>query len=435
MLFFVFACSQVNAQSWSALGGGTGWVNAMTVYNGELIVGTTTGITKWDGNSWTALGSGISGTVEALCVYNGKLYAGGGFALAGGLEVGNLAAWDGTAWSDPEGGTNGIVSALCVYDSSLIVGGYFTDANGSANYIARWDDHNWFPLGSGMGGTEGQVMEVVVYNNDLYAGGFFTTAGGVSANHVAKWNGTTWSALGSGTGGIVYTLGVYNGSLIAGGLFLSAGGSSANAIASWNGSAWSAMGASCGGGLYPYVMSLTTFGNDLYVAGLYKNAGGQVTNGIAKWDGTSYSSLNGGMWHSGNVCGNFASTVYNGELVCGGIFQSAGGVSAGNIAAWGTLTGINNSNANIPNKHSLSQNYPNPFNPTTNIKYNVYKGGFVKLTVFDALGREVETLVNQNKVAGQYEVSFNASKYPSGVYFYKLQTNDFAEVKKMILSK
>ncbi|MCC6866802.1 MAG: T9SS type A sorting domain-containing protein [Ignavibacteria bacterium] len=97
--------------------------------------------------------------------------------------------------------------------------------------------------------------------------------------------------------------------------------------------------------------------------------------------------------------------------------------------------GINNVSTEIPKAFSLSQNYPNPFNPVTNIKFSVSKNSFVKLTIFDINGREVETIVNQNMHAGTYNADWNASGFSSGVYFYKLITDDFVETKKMILIK
>jgi hypothetical protein len=83
----------------------------------------------------------------------------------------------------------------------------------------------------------------------------------------------------------------------------------------------------------------------------------------------------------------------------------------------------------------LQQNYPNPFNPTTNIQYAISSRQFVKLTVYDLLGREIETLVNEEKTAGTYEVTWYAGGLPSGVYFYQLRAGEFIETKKMLLLK
>jgi hypothetical protein len=88
-----------------------------------------------------------------------------------------------------------------------------------------------------------------------------------------------------------------------------------------------------------------------------------------------------------------------------------------------------------PLNFSLGQNYPNPFNPSTNIRYSTPNGSLVLIKVYDVLGKEVATLVNENKPAGEYVLEFNAADFPSGIYFYKLQAGSFVETKKMILMK
>ena len=98
-----------------------------------------------------------------------------------------------------------------------------------------------------------------------------------------------------------------------------------------------------------------------------------------------------------------------------------------------TPIGIKNISYEIPEKYSLHQNYPNPFNPTTNIRFEIPRTSLVKLIVYDILGKEITTLVNEKLSAGSYEVSWDGSGYPSGVYFYKLITDEFSSVKKMIL--
>ena len=89
----------------------------------------------------------------------------------------------------------------------------------------------------------------------------------------------------------------------------------------------------------------------------------------------------------------------------------------------------------MPQEFSLSQNYPNPFNPSTLIRYQVANTGKVRLNVYDVLGREVATLVNDVKPAGSYTVTFNAANVPSGVYFYRLQTASFTETKRLVVLK
>jgi len=101
-----------------------------------------------------------------------------------------------------------------------------------------------------------------------------------------------------------------------------------------------------------------------------------------------------------------------------------------------TFTGVEESKENEINvNYLLSQNYPNPFNPTTTINYSVPKSGFIKIKVYDLLGREVAQLVNEYKPAGNFSVQFNASKLVSGIYFYRMESGSFSQTKKLLLLK
>jgi len=97
------------------------------------------------------------------------------------------------------------------------------------------------------------------------------------------------------------------------------------------------------------------------------------------------------------------------------------------------ITGVENNTNIIPKEFKLYQNYPNPFNPTTKIKFEIPRKSNVTITVFDALGRKVSQLMNTEKAPGVYDVEFNASKYSSGIFIYKLTAGDFVQVKKMVL--
>jgi len=99
------------------------------------------------------------------------------------------------------------------------------------------------------------------------------------------------------------------------------------------------------------------------------------------------------------------------------------------------ILGNNSGITELPKVFSLAQNYPNPFNPVTSIKYSVPKQSLVKLVIYDIIGREVATLVNEVKNPGNYAVNFDASMYASGVYFYRMESGDFTDVKKMVLIK
>jgi len=99
------------------------------------------------------------------------------------------------------------------------------------------------------------------------------------------------------------------------------------------------------------------------------------------------------------------------------------------------IVGVEENLSVYPTEYALSQNYPNPFNPSTTIKYSVPELSFVTIKFYDVLGSEVATLVNEEKPVGTYEVNWNATNLPSGVYFYRLQAGDFVQTRKMILLK
>lgn len=99
------------------------------------------------------------------------------------------------------------------------------------------------------------------------------------------------------------------------------------------------------------------------------------------------------------------------------------------------LTGIRNISTEIPSDIFLSQNYPNPFNPTTNLNFGIEKAGFVSLKIYDALGKEIASLVNESLTAGSYEITWFADSMPSGVYFYSLTNSGNMVTKRMVLMK
>jgi hypothetical protein len=301
-------------------------------------------IARWDGTSWSSLGGGLNSHVKALTVYDDgggggpALYAGGSFTTAGGVAANYVARWDGTSWSGLGTGLNLSVQALAVYDDgggpALFAGGHLTSAGGvPANHVARWDGVQWSSPGSGVGGGPGisQVHALAVYDDGsgsaLHVAGEFTVAGGVAAKRIAKWNGTSWSALGKGTNDAVRALTILDDgsgggpALFAGGSFTVAGGNPAQRIAKWNGTAWSSLAS----GLDDVVLALEIHddggggGPALYVGGNFKVAGGVAAKRIARWDGTSWSPLAGGIGNTVQALLAFDDGAGGGqELYAGG---------------------------------------------------------------------------------------------------------------------
>jgi hypothetical protein len=159
--------------------------------------------------------------------------------------------------------------------------------------------------------------------------------------------------------------------------------------------------------------------------------------------GTVAQSSDGGTtWTTSNLGSSNLAAI---EFVDGvGVIVGNGGAGYRFTTTLVSVREID-SRTGIPGSFALEQNYPNPFNPTTNVGFRVPAEaaaqagigdfGLVTLTVFDVLGREVATLVNENLQPGSYEVTFDAKGFASGVYYYRLQSNRFAETKKMILMR
>jgi|YelNatPaOPRAMG01_1025707.scaffolds.fasta_scaffold00247_4 hypothetical protein len=142
-------------------------------------------------------------------------------------------------------------------------------------------------------------------------------------------------------------------------------------------------------------------------------------------------TVNGGSTYLDNDLpfgvNHFFSIAEPGPIVINNVFNVQDSVAS--------FTDVKKVDNNLPATYKLSQNYPNPFNPSTTINYSLPKSGLVTLKVYNILGQVVATLVNQNQVAGNYNVSFDASRLASGVYFYSIKAGNFSEVKKMMLLK
>ncbi len=288
-----------------------------------------TNIAKWNGVTWSSLGSGLGGSIYAVACDETDLYAGGSFAAPSDNAAAYLAKWDGAAWSALGSGVDAPVHALALSGADLFVGGSFNHAGGApANCIAKWNGLLWSTLGEGVVGTSPMVKTLKADGTNLYVGGEFALAGGVPANRIALWNGSDWFALGSGMNSAVSSLATSGTNLYAAGSFTLAGGVSANRIARWNGSSWSALGSGIEyDSLFGQVLEI--FGSDLYAAGGFTSIGGVQARYMAKWNGASWSSLPGG-----NDGGAAAMTILKGELYIGGWFNVVGGVPANYIAKW-----------------------------------------------------------------------------------------------------
>lgn len=163
---------------------------------------------------------------------------------------------------------------------------------------------------------------------------------------------------------------------------------------------------------------------------------GTQNSGVVKYDGqnwVTYNTQNSGLPNDSNsvLPSNTINAIASDKLGNTWIGTNSG------IAIYNEtgIVSVKNILDQIPNEYSLHQNFPNPFNPSTRIKFVIPKSGNVRLRVFDQLGREVRTLVNEELSGGSYEYELDGSGLASGVYFYRLETVGISETKKMLLVK
>lgn len=303
------------------------------------------GIAQWDGAAWSPMqgapAAGLNGRVFDMTAGNDGpgpgLFAGGEFTRAGSQPLNFIGKWDGVSWSPLGTGMNGWVNAVTFFDdgtgTALFVGGGFTAAGGvPASRAAKWSGGAWTPLGGGLGGYAAALAGVPEGPaHGLYAGGGFTTAEGLPANRIARWDGTAWSRVGSGlSGGFVQTLASFDDGtgpqLYAGGSFTVAGGISARRVARWDGTSWRPLG----NGLPATVNELAAL-HDGGGPALY--AGWQY--GISRWNGSEWIEIGSTSTGSGPVHGIARFDDGSGPaLFAAGYFLRINGVYAPNIAKW-----------------------------------------------------------------------------------------------------
>jgi hypothetical protein len=323
------------------------------------MAGTTPGtafLAAWQGNTWSALdtakGRGMDGAVYAMVKDNlGNIYLGGDFTYAGTTPANRIVKWDGTSYTTLGSGMNGTVNALFWDQSSstLYAGGSFTSADGlTARGIARWNGTQWSALGTGLtnGGT---VYAIDVQSStQVYVGGRFDSIGGATdTQNIARWNGTSWQNLYSyastSLGGPVYALLRMGSDLYVGGAFYQGGNYNCTlwmsnyTYAQINGTS------GCGGGVTSYVYSFAKAGTDIYIGS---------SSGLRKWDGTTMSLVSGGPssydavyalhWDGSSlyVGGNFSTPGASVAKLTGTTWSKLG--SWGLSSPWNTSSGSNN---------------------------------------------------------------------------------------------
>ncbi|MDP2364656.1 MAG: T9SS type A sorting domain-containing protein, partial [Ignavibacteria bacterium] len=406
-----------NGASWSATAALLNpYVYALAVLGSNIFAGADgDGVFRSSNNgaSWTLVSAGLTNTrIFALTASGTNLYAG---TFGGGVF---LSTNNGTSWSPISAGlTNTSINTIVVSGTNLFAGtenGIFLSPNNGTS---------WTEASTGL--TNTFIHAIAFSGTNLFAGSedgvFFSTN-----------NGTSWNTASTGlTNTLIWALAVSETNLFA--------GSNGNGV--WRRPIDSVVPVE----LVSFTSS--TNGNDVVLnwstATETNNSGFEIERSVISIpilpDGRQvYRERNLNWGKVGFVNGNGTTTEtqsysFNDNNLLSGKYL----YRLKQIDFDGTFEYSNEVEViiNVPDKFELSQNYPNPFNPTTKIKYQIATSDQVSLKIYDVLGNEVASLVNELQPSGIYEVTFDARSLSSGTYFYKLQAGSFVEIKKMILLK
>ncbi len=361
----------------------------------DLLAGTPSGFFRStnDGTSWTAADSGLTSIwVNALAIFATDSRTGGRDLFAATTVFCGYGDWcgggiflstnTGTSWTAVNNGfakdscdttVYSFVSTLAVNGTNILAGTWSNCGTGRL-FLTTNNGTNWTAVDSGL--NNNPVTALVVSGANLFAG---TPIAGV---FLSSNNGTSWIAVNNGFPKAPYDTTRY---------------ASVNAFA--------------------------VSGTNLFAGTGYPYPGGVC---LSTNNGTSWTAVNTGLTNPSV----YALAVSGTNLYAG---TYGGGVWRRPLSEM--ITSVETPSAGLPTHFSLQQNYPNPFNPTTVIGYRVQGSGYgvVSLKVYDILGREVATLVNERKAPGSYEVTFDGAGISSGVYFYSLVAGSLVETKRILL--
>ncbi|MBE2217905.1 MAG: T9SS type A sorting domain-containing protein [Ignavibacteria bacterium] len=457
--------SQINSSSFSDD------INAVISFNGDLYAGghfdhvggnDIKYLARYNGSNWSQPGGGLDdGDVNVLAIYKNTLIVGGNFRVTGtNLFVDRIAMWSGTTWSRMLTGNNDRVYALFTQNSTdtiLYAGGEFTVAGGKWSYhaskwgsfstsevsgLVRYSDNNQSVLSGWVKIIRFDVVtrEIITVDSARISSGTYLLRrvpqrdtnmriiafpddeldGGLDTGYVPTYYPSTinWTSA-----GVIYAPGNLTNINI-------------NVIRENKNAALNSLAANISGYVYlniapPCPAGVLNGFPFLKGSVVYLKKDTSFVKFAVSNDNEAYS-LSG--VNPGTYSLNVQRLGYETEtrtIIVGGTNQDTVNFYLDTLS----VIGIVNINNITPDNFELSQNYPNPFNPETKIRFALKTAAYTELKIFDMLGREVKTLVNENLKTGEYEVTFKASNLPSGAYFYRLRAADYNETKKMIIIK
>jgi len=351
--------------------------------------------------------------------------------IAGGYNGIFISTNNGQSWgSFSEGITGSRVQALAVSDTNIFASTDDGVFRSSTNSI------NWIKINNGL--KELNVYALAIKDSNLVAG----TINGI---YLSSNNGESWKFKNG-----LMDISIY--SLIFNGTNLFAGTNGGAFISTDNGINWKSIN---NGITISAVAGFAFNGSNLLFASgagifLSKNNGenwsqisDKSTNVLCFRGNNLFAGTDDGVFLSSNLglswiqvnTGLSTNYIYSLIVIDDKIIFAGTDIGIWNRKLDEMITSVESSTISSPTNFCLYQNYPNPFNPTTTIKYSIPQPSYVTIKVYDVLGKEVATIVDENKLAGNYSVYFNASKLVSGIYLYRLKAGNYSQAKKFILMK
>ena len=397
--FILFFSDQLRSQ----------WINCISgsnVYslasNGSNIFSGVYGVMRSTngGMNWSQVNSGLGNTsVMALTISGTTLFAG---TLSGQSHCGVFRSTNnGENWTSLYTAFfNHYVTAMASNANTIFAG----ITGGSFTGLIRSTDNgdNWVVSNSGLTSTH---VYTLAYNGSNIFAGIGGISGGIfrSTNNGANWINVN--------NGLSPDIDVFSFAFIGSRMY--AGSLNGIFLSTNNGNSWNSVSAL-------YTFSLAVSGTTIFAgsggSGIYRS-----TN-----YGENWTSINSGSTGSYNINCLFAhgSNLYAGTHLHG-VWRRA----------LSEIISIENISTEVPEEFKLKQNYPNPFNPFTNIEFSIPKLSNIKIAVYNMQGKEVAALLNERLSAGSYRVDFDETNLSSGIYFYRMETEEFIQTKTMVLIK
>ena len=416
-------------------------VLSLASFGSNIFAGTYVGGVYYssnNGNNWSAVNNGLPNKpIDVLASTGNYLYAGVGVIDNTGYGIFRTSD-NGLNWYQT--GLNDVQVTHLITNGNIIYAGGNSATTASRIFLSTDYGASWTSICS----NYNDIVALAVTGSSIFAA-FNTDSLYRSTN-----NGVNWVVVNNGIPSMyINAITTINNNILVGtggnGIFLSTN----------NGNNWSPVNNGLPEAEYSSVLRFVTNGSYIF-AGM-----GEAYQGTVK---LIYLSTNNGVTWINKSQGMDTISVWvpsmlvaNNYIFAGTDIQSGQGDFGTSVwrRSYNDIIGINKISELVPATYSLKQNYPNPFNPSTKIKFDIPKGvsplgsrssllnpinrvgagGMTVLKVYNILGKEISTLVNEKLQPGTYEITFNASQYPSGVYFYRLITDGYTDTKRMVLLK